>query len=103
MSIPDFQSVMLPLLQFAAASPTTERSSREAIDFLANHLKLTEQERTELLPSGRQPIFDNRVGWATTYFKKAGLLSSSKRGFFKITQRGLDLLETKPLKVNVKL
>jgi restriction system protein len=103
MPIPDFQSVMLPLLQFAAASPITERSTREAVDFLANHFKLTEQERTELLPSGRQPIFDNRVGWATTYFKKAGLLSPSKRGYFKITQRGLDLFATSPPKVNVRL
>ena len=103
MSIPDYQSVMLPLLQFAGSSPDTERSTREAVDVLADHFKLTEQERTEPLPTRRQPIFDNRVGWAMTYFKKAGLLSSSRRGYFKITQRGLDLLETKPTKVNVQL
>ena len=59
---------------------------------------LTEDERKELLPSGTQPIFDNRVGWASTYLKKARLLESKKRGYFQITDKGLKVLERKSFK-----
>src|SRR5215204_5835502 len=92
--------VMLPLLRFAADK--REHSTREAIEELADHFGLTEDERKELLPSGRQATFDNRVGWARTYMKKAGLLESPKRGYFKITDRGMQALSTKPETINVK-
>jgi restriction system protein len=83
MSIPDFQSIMLPLLKFA--DDQQEHSLREAIERLAQTFELSDQERKELLPSGQQAIFDNRVGWASTHLKKAGLLESARRSFFKIT------------------
>jgi restriction system protein len=100
MAIPDYQTVMLPLLRFAA--DMREHSTREAIEELANHFGLTEDERKELLPSGGQATFDNRVGWARTYMKKAGLLESPRRGYFQITDQGLQALEQKPEKINVK-
>jgi restriction system protein len=64
--------------------------------------KLTEQERKEVLPSGQQYVFDNRVGWAKTFLKKAGLLESTKRSFFKITDLGVDVLKKNPQEINVK-
>ena len=77
MSIPDFQSVMLPLLQYAGDGK--EHSLRDAITFLADVFNLSDEERKELLSSGQQAVFDNRVGWARTHLKKAGLLESPKR------------------------
>ncbi len=103
MPIPDYQSIMLPLLRLSAITPGNEIPTREATESLANEFKLSEQERTELLPSGRQPIFGNRVGWATTYFKKARLFEATRRGYFKITQRGLDVLKQNPLSINTRL
>ncbi|HEY7414722.1 MAG TPA: restriction endonuclease [Ktedonobacteraceae bacterium] len=101
MSIPDFQSFMLPLLQFTADQQ--EHSLREAIEALAQVFNLSEQERKELLPSGQQTVFDNRVSWASTHLKKAGLLESTRRSFFKITQRGLDILSQNPSRIDIKL
>ncbi len=100
MTIPDYQTVMLPLLRLA--SDEQEHSSRGAIEKLADQFELSEQERKELLPSGRQATFDNRVGWARTYMKKAGLLESKQRGYFKITSRGLEALLKDPQTINVK-
>lgn len=100
MTIPDYQTVMLPLLRLA--SDEQEHSSRGAIEKLADQFELSDQERKELLPSGRQATFDNRVGWARTYMKKAGLLESKKRGYFKITSRGLEALQKDPQTINVK-
>jgi restriction system protein len=99
-TIPDYQTVMLPLLRLA--SDEQEHSSRGAIENLADQFELSEQERKELLPSGRQATFDNRVGWARTYMKKAGLLESKQRGYFKITSRGLEALQRDPQTINVK-
>lgn len=103
MPIPDFQSVMLPLLRLTATKPGDEFSLRQSVETLASEFGLSEEERAQLLPSGRQPVFDNRVGWAATYFKKAGLLESTRRGYFRITQRGLDLLNTNPPAINIRL
>lgn len=100
MAIPDFQTIMLPLLKFLGGEK--EHALREAIEFLANEFKLKEEERKELLPSGQQATFDNRVGWARTYMFKAGLLESTKRGYFKITERGLKVLSEKPEKINIR-
>ncbi len=100
MTIPDYQTVMLPLLRLA--SDEQQHSSRGAIEKLADQFKLSKEERKELLPSGRQATFDNRVGWARTYMKKAGLLESKQRGYFKITSRGLEALQKDPQTINVK-
>ncbi len=100
MAIPDFQSVMLPLLRFA--SDEREHSLQEAMDYLATEFALTVEEKQELLPSGKQARFDNRVAWARSYFKQAGLVENTRRGYFKISKRGLDLLATKPEKINKK-
>lgn len=97
--IPDYQSVMLPLLKYAGDKE--EHPSRDAIEGLADEFKLTEEERKELLPSGLQAIFNNRVGWANTYLKKAGLLESTRRGYFRISDRGLKVLEKPPKEINV--
>lgn len=100
MAIPDFQSVMLPLLKFS--SDQAEHSLQDAVEFLADQFGLTLEERQELLPSGKQARFDNRVAWARSYFKQAGLVENTRRGFFKISQRGLELLKTNPEKINKK-
>jgi restriction system protein len=90
MAIPDYESIMLPLLQFA--DDGEEHSLREAYDKLADYFNLSQDERKELLPSGQQEVFHNRVGWARTFLKKAGILESTRRGYLRITKRGLDVL-----------
>lgn len=99
MPIPDFQSVMLPLLLFV--NDNKEHSLREGIEYLADHFKLTSDERQMLLPSGTQRIFDNRVGWAKSHLFKAGLLEIPRRSIFKITERGQQALAEKPSHINM--
>ncbi len=77
MPIPDFQAFMLPLLELA--SDATEHSLEEGRSVLAERFALTEAERDELLPSGRQRRFDNRVAWAKVYLQRAGLLTGPRR------------------------
>jgi len=100
MPIPDYQATMLPLLRFAGDG--AEHSLRDAIDSLAGEFKLSDEERRELLPSGQQFVFGNRVGWARTYMKKAGLLRTTRRGFFQITDRGRSTLSQKPTRIDAK-
>ena len=100
MSIPDYQTIMLPLLKILADE--REHSFHDSIENLAQFFKLSVEERKELLPSGQQPVFDNRVGWAHTYMKKTGLLETTRRGFYRITKRGLDALRQNPSEINVK-
>lgn len=100
MSIPDFQTTMLPLLQYTADQK--EHSFHEAVDALAQSFHLTDEEREELLPSGRQATFSNRLNWASSYLKHAALLESTKHGYFKITKRGMEILQRKPPKINIK-
>lgn len=88
--IPDYQKLMLPLLKLV--SDGNEHKYRDLIEKLAIEFQITDDERKELLASGNQAIFDNRVGWAKTYLKKAGLLESPKRAIFKITEIGRDTL-----------
>jgi restriction system protein len=99
MAIPDYQTIMLPLLKYLGDQQ--EHSTREAIDSLANQFGLSSEERKELLPSGQQAIFSNRTGWARTYLKKSGLIDSTRRGYLKITNKGLQVLSQKPEKINV--
>jgi len=85
-----------------SVSDEQEHKTRDVADFLSDEFKLTETERKELLPSGRQPIIDNRIGWARTYMLKAGLLSAPKRGYIRITDKGLEVLRQKPKRINIK-
>lgn len=98
--IPDYQSLMLPLLRFV--SDRQEYKFRDIVDRLAAQFNLSHDERKELLASGQQPIFDNRVGWAKTYLKKAGLLDTPKRATIVITQRGLEVLKQNPSGINAR-
>ena len=98
--IPDYQSLMLPLLRLF--SDKQEYKYRDLIEKLAMEFEVTDEERKEFLASGNQPIFDNRVGWAKTYLKKAGLLDSPKRATFVITELGLRTLDKKPDRIDAK-
>lgn len=98
--IPDYQSIMLPLLEFI--SDGKEYKMRNVTDELALKFGLTEEEQKELLPSGVAPVFYNRTAWAKTYLKKAGLIDSPKQGIVIISKRGLDVLKKKPSSINVK-
>jgi len=100
MTIPDYQTIMLPLLKIAGDKK--EHSIREAIDSIGDLFKLSEQERKEVLPSGRSYIIDNRVGWARTYLKKAGLLEDTRRSYFRITGKGTEVLAKSPAEINIK-
>lgn len=100
MPIPDYQAMMLPLLNFSRDGK--EHSAREASDALAELYSLSEDERKELLPSGQQAVFTNRVAWARTYLKQAGLIEATRRGFFRISGRGLEVLKKKPASIDVK-
>lgn len=101
MTIPDYQSLMLPLLTLSADGE--EHSVSDSREKIAVSLGLTEEERAELLPSGRQPVFDNRLAWAKTYLQQAGLLNSPRRAYFHITDRGRQLLSEKPSCINIKM
>ena len=70
--------------------------SKEVRDTIATNLSVSDSERQEMLPSGRQAIFDNRVGWTRTYLKKAGLLTSPSRGVYQLTEQGKQVLDSNP-------
>ena len=96
----DALTLMLPLLRFAADG--SDHTTREAVEVLATEFQLTPAERNELLASGQQAIFNNRVGWANSYLKKAGLLESPRRGALRITARGKQILGDNPARIDVK-
>jgi restriction system protein len=100
MSIPDFQTCMLPLLELA--SDGAEHKIADAVEKLSDRFKLTAEDREALLPSGTQYIIANRIAWARSHMKKAGLLSDPRRSHFQITDRGRELLATHPKSVGVK-
>lgn len=102
MAVPDYQSLMLPLLRFAG-DKRDEISAGDAVEFLAKEMGLTDEDLKEMLPSGISSTFVNRVGWASTYMKKAGLLEATRRGYYRITVRGQELLKKQPKAINVKL
>ncbi len=99
MTIPDYQSLMLPLLKLT--SDEKEHSLKDATKTLAKEFNLSEVELAEMLPSARKTRFYDRVGWAGTYLRKAGILSAPRRGWFQITQRGLNVLENPPSRITV--
>jgi restriction system protein len=98
-AIPDFQTIMRPLLEHLADGAV--KSNRETIDALSKQFQLTDEEIVELLPSGQQSIFTNRVAWAKAHLKKAGFLESPSRGLYKVTSRGLDALASNQ-RINLK-
>lgn len=100
MPIPDFQSLMLPLLRLCADGQ--EHSKRDAVPALAAEFGLSQADLEELLPTGRQGKFDNRVGWAKSYLKQAGLLEITGRGLFRITDRGQQVLKEAPQRMDMK-
>ena len=100
MAIPDFQSIFLPLLKIV--SDGREYSMPEVRKLLAGHFKLTQDEIDELLPSGKQPTFSNRVAWSKVYLAKANLVENVRRGVFLITEQGLEVLKENPERIDIK-
>jgi restriction system protein len=99
MSIPDFQTLMLPLLKLAADK---EWRISDAVERLAEDFKLSQEERTLLIPSGRQTTFSNRVAWAKSYLIKAALLTPTKRAHFCISEQGKTVLARPPERITIK-
>lgn len=100
MAIPDFQSLMLPMLKFL--SDGQEHTTKETLEYLADASNLTEEQRQEMLPSRKQTVFYNRVTWAKAHLKMAALIENLKRGSFKISQNGLEILKQSPSSITLK-
>ena len=100
MPVPDFQAVMLPFLQLL--SDGKERRMRDVVETLARQFSLTEEEREELLPSGQARVFNNRVGWAKTHLKNAGLVNNPARGKVCLSERGREVLARDPEAIDMK-
>lgn len=96
-TIPDYQSLMLPVLRAAEGG---EARIGEIVQRLADDLNLSGEARAILLASGRQTLFANRVHWAKTYLAKAGLVEATRRGYFRITERGREALVTHPARID---
>jgi len=101
LAIPDFQSLMLPLMELIADGLPHE--VRVATNTLGKQLHLTEAEWQEQLPSGRAPLFYNRLAWAKTHLKKAGLIEQPRRGVIVISNRGKQVLANKPARIDIRL
>jgi restriction system protein len=101
MAVPDFQSFFKPLLELA--SDAKEHSVQEARDFISKTMKLSEEDMRELLASGIQTKFDNRVAWAKSYFIQAKIFESPRRGYFRITERGIDLYKKGHNRIDIKI
>lgn len=100
MAIPDFQTIMLPLMHHCQDGQ--EHSISDTIEALGKQFKLTDEERKALLPSGVQEVFRNRVAWAKSHLKMAGLLANPRRGIYQITTRGQELLAKPPTVINLR-
>jgi len=98
MAVPDFQTLMLPLLKLT--SDGQEHTLAEAQERLALEFQLSNDDRAQVLRSGQTRLY-NRVGWTTTYLKKAGLLQATGPGRFQLTDRGRDLLTSQPTAIDV--
>ena len=100
MSIPDFQSIMLPFLH--VLSDGQERSMKEMVDSLAQRFSLTDTELEELLPSGQQTIFSNRVAWTKSHLKNAGLVDNPSRGRVRLSSDGARVLSEAPVRIDIR-
>ena len=101
MAIPDYETLMLPILQYL--SDRNIKKTREIINKIIQVYEIPPDETKKLIPSGRAKLIDNRVGWACTYLRKYGLISSPQRGQNRITQEGLDLLSKNPNRIDDKM
>ena len=101
MTIPDFQSLMRPVL--AALADGEVRRSRHVKDAMVEQFELSAEERAQMLPSGRQRTMDNRVGWATTYLSQAGLIERPQRGQLRISPAGREALRRFPERIDMKV
>lgn len=99
MAIPDFQSIMLPLLELCADGK--EHTNRDALEELSSRFDLSDEERKMMLPSGQAHLFDNRVAWARAHMKMAKLLDNTRRGVFRITERGKTVLSQTHEKIDL--
>ena len=100
MTIPDFQSLMRPVLAFLVDGET--HRSRGVKDAMAGEFRLTDEERAHMLPSGRARTMDNRVGWALTYLRQAGLVDAPSRGRVRINGVGREALNRFPERIDMK-
>src|SRR5258706_6374701 len=100
MPIPDFQSIMLPLLQQVADGAVHQ--NRQVAASLAQEFNLRDEEITQLLPSGQQRVFTNRVAWAKAHLKRAGLLESPSRGTVQISDLGRSVLAERPADIDLR-
>lgn len=100
MAIPDYQSLMLPLLKVLADKQ--EHAMPEVTTLLADQFQLSEDDRSLSSPISGQPVMYNRTAWAKTYLKKAGLIEQARRGYFKISERGEKVLKSSPASINTK-
>lgn len=100
MAIPDFQTLMLPLLKLY--SDGKEHGRNEVLTRLGVEFHLSDAEVAEMLPSGRQGRFDNRVAWSKSHLKQAGIFESAGRGLHRITKRGLEVLKMSPARIDIK-
>ena len=99
MAIPDFQTLMLPVLREAASG---EKRIGDVADRIADVFQLDAEDRSHLLPSGRQTTFANRVHWAKSYLGKAGLIELTRRAHFQITSCGREVLARPPDRIDIK-
>ncbi len=97
MPIPDYQTLMLPVLRLVADG---EISQSQCVEKLADEFELSEEERAEMLPSGRQGLLYNRIQWSRSYMAHAGLIETTRRAHFKITDRGREALAAHPDRVD---
>jgi restriction system protein len=100
MPIADFQSLMLPIMKIAGDG--AEHRGHELRQRIGEQLGLTEEERKQLLPSGSQPVFTNRIAWARSHLTMAGLLEKTGKGRFRITQRGKEAMASNPSTINMR-
>jgi restriction system protein len=99
MPIPGFQDVMLPFL--LVVNDRAEHRVSDVREVLATQFKLTEEQRNELLPSGKQTVFQNRVAWAASYLNQSGILTRTGKGAYRITERGSEVLKQAPSRVDI--
>jgi restriction system protein len=90
---------MLPLLK--QLKDGKSYSADELIEAIAKEFRISDDEQKELLPSGKDYVFRNRLGWTRTHLKKAGLIDNPQRGYYRITERGLDALKQNPVLINI--
>lgn len=98
MAVPDYQTLMLPVLQ---SSQHGEVRIGDVVDNIATAFGLTDADRAELVPSGKQTTLVNRISWAKTYLKQAGLVEYTRRAHFKASAKGLSVLAEKPERIDI--